>query len=186
MSNYKKLIRVCYIVGLILLIWNTISFIMTFFEDVTALEIVLGSMDIFSTLFSSIVFGVYNTHDENYARKHKGLLITACCFAFWGSILIGILAIIAIYDLNNSRAVAVENNPQSPNVEGEKKTEEDKNEEVADEKGEISIEEVKEEEPLADMLIKKIKALDEMKKEGTISDEEYEILKKKILEEIIR
>lgn len=186
MSNYKKFIRACYIIGLVLLVWDVISFVMLFFEESTTLDIVIGASDIVCLLFCSIVFGVYNSHDDNYARKHKGLLTTAGCFSFWGSILLGALAVIGIRDLNSARVVTTENNSKDLNAESENKTEEVKNEEVSNEKVETSSEEVKKEEPLANKLIKEIKALDEMKKEGAISDEEYEILKKKILDEIVK
>lgn len=180
MSNFKRLIKICFILSFVFLGIDTLSFIIDIVGDISTLSFILDTMSISSLICASIVFGIFNFNNEEFARKNKALLIIFSCVAFIGSIIIGVLGLVSLNYLN-PRVVAVEKTDNSLNAQNEEAKEDVAREE---EKSEPKVKESTR--PSAEELIKKIQELDKMKAEGEISSEEYEELKEKILEEIVK
>lgn len=189
MNSYKNKMKVCFIIAIVCAILNTFVVISDIVDKSGLVSVYIDASCLASTIFSSIVYGIFLSKDIAFAKRYRALLIVTCCFSFIGSILLGIFAVLAINDLNNSKTVElspVEQNPEMQNGESESSTNETNIESENNTVNELSSNEEKKTRPTAEELIAKITTLDKMKKEGTITSEEYDTLKSKILDEITK
>ena len=155
----KRKIKICYIVAIIIAIVNLFMFVLDFDEDVAMFWKVMDLVYVISSLIALTGFAIFNFKPLDFAIKHKKAFVVLVCFSCVSSLILGYIALLAIFDLNHANA-----KKQSDN----------------------SIEITGEVLPTYDEIVNKIKALDELKQQNLITEEEYNKRKQEILDMIIK
>lgn len=155
----KRKIKICYIVSIIVVITNLFMFVLDFNEDVTMIWKLIDFVYVISSIIALIGFSIFNFKPLEFAIKHKKWFVVLVCFSCVSSLILGYIALLAIFDLSYAKV-----KKQSVN----------------------SIETTGEVLPTYDEIVKEIKALDELKQQNLITEEEYNKRKQEILDTIIK
>ena len=155
----KRKIKICYIVSIIVTIVNLFMFVLDFNEDVSMLWTIVDFIYVVSSVIALIGFIIFNFKPLEFAVKHKKWFVVIVCLSCISSLVLGYLALIAVFDLNYTKI----------------KKEQAKTIEVS---GEVM--------PIYEEIVHKIKELDELKQQNLITEEEYNNRKQQILDTIVK
>ena len=86
MNSYKNKMKVCFIIAIVCAILNTFVVISDIVDKSGLVSVYIDASCLASTIFSSIVYGIFLSKDIAFAKRYRALLIVTCCFSFIGSI----------------------------------------------------------------------------------------------------
>lgn len=156
----KKRIKICYVVSIIIVVLNLFMLALDYYDDVGATWKVLDFVYLLCSIISFIGFAIFNFKPIDFAIKNKKWFIVLVCTACVSSLILGYIALIAVYDLNYAK--------------------------IKKQQATTSIETTGEVIPTYDEIVAKIKQLDELKEQNLITEEEYAKRKQEILDTIVK
>lgn len=187
MRRIKNNIKTVWIISMIALIYNCIDLAMSIYNFSSGLDIGLSVFEVACAIFSLVVFLIMSNKDIEYLKKNYSLIVVATVSAFLSSILAGIFGIIACNDI---KKINIENfntnNPQpsadsKPNIDSEESNEVSTNNSTnTNSVSNVNSSSQVEVYP-AEVLLNKLKTLQKMKVDGEITDQEYEQIKQKMI-----
>lgn len=158
----KRRIKICYIFAIIVAVSNLMALILDFQQDLSVFWKVYDIVYLACAIICVIGFYIYNKKPMEFAIKHKKMFVFLVVISFISSLILGFIALLASFDL--STYIKIKQHKQEDNA--------------IETTGEVI--------PTYDEIVNKIKTIDEMKKNNLITDEEYETLKKEILDSITK
>lgn len=169
-KNYIKLI---WVISLIVLIIDLYDLVFSCIYFTSAFDIGLSVFDVGCAVFSLTVFLVMSNKDIEYLKKNFALIVTATVLAFLSSIIAGIIGIILCNNLKNWSVANANTGSNKPTNTQSTPTNKESNSQT----------ETKTEIYPAEELLVKLKTLQNMKTTGEITDEEYEQIKQKMIDD---
>lgn len=172
-GRLKSNIKAVWIISIIAMCFNGFELIASCVDFTSVFDISLSVLEVGSAIFAFVVFLIISNKDIEYLKKNYALIVTATVFAFLSSILAGIFGIIVCNDIKNvnlqtlGKGDSPTMNAETSNAENNAQAEKSKQNEMY---------------PAEELLVR-LKTLQKMKTDGEISDEEYEQVKQKMIDD---
>ena len=189
MRRIKNSIKTIWIISLIVLIYDCIDLSISIYNFSSAFDIGLSIFDVSCAIISLVVFLIASNKDIEYLKKNIALIVVGTICAFLSSILAGIFGIIVCSDIKKFN-VQNFNNDAEQSASAEQKS----NIQSADSNGIADTDSANNTKSMsagdnssklevypAEVLLNKLKTLQKMKVDGEITEEEYEQIKQKMI-----